>query len=86
MSHIPQVESVAKKVRKLRRFQALSVRQLALQSDLSVRTIQRIENGDTVSYNTKLNTLEQLSKGLGVRVGLLLDVPVKHINKITHIK
>ncbi len=61
---------LAKKIKELRNRKALSQEELSNLSGLSLRTIQRIENGETEARG---DTLKRLANALGVTADELID-------------
>ncbi|WP_348823965.1 helix-turn-helix domain-containing protein [Flavobacterium aestuarii] len=63
-------QNLAKKVKELRKRKSLSQEELAKNAGLSLRTVQRVENGETIP------TAETLK-----RLALVLDVPPKELTE-----
>lgn len=66
------------RVKELRNRKGISQNTLAEESALSLRTIQRIENGET---NPTGDSLKRLSKALNVNLDELIDWPIKENNR-----
>ena len=68
MSQEPNL--IGPRIRKLREHRELSVETLAQRTGCSVDMIQALENGELVP---SLTPLLRLARGMGVRLGTLLD-------------
>lgn len=62
--------SLASKIKTLRKRKAFSQEQLAENSSLSLRTIQRVENGETIPHG---DSLRKLTQALGVNPDDILE-------------
>ena len=69
---------LSKRVKELRNRKGISQNTLAEESALSLRTIQRIENGET---NPTGDSLKRLSNALNVNLDELIDWSVKENNR-----
>ena len=64
-------DSVGKRIRRLRRAKALSLRQLAKQSGVPQSTLSAVETGARGGRNLTLDTGKRLAKALGVTLDYL---------------
>lgn len=71
-------KSVGSKIRQIREFQKIDLKELALRSELDVELIQRIEEEKVIP---SLAPLMKIARAMGVRLGTFLD-DVEHIGPV----
>ena len=76
------VNQVGQRLRSIRKARNLSIRALAVRSNLSVNTLSLIENGRT---SPSIKTLYQLAKGLKVPINVFFDSDL-HDKKVVYQK
>lgn len=77
MESLPEMRTLARRVKALRRAKNMSRSSLALASGLSIDTIRRIETANETGYSPKLDTLGYLAYGLKTPLEQVIAIPKK---------
>ncbi len=75
MEPLPEMRTLARRVKALRRAKNMSRSSLALASGLSYDTIRRVETANETGYNPKLDTLGYIAFGLNTPLTEVIAQP-----------
>jgi len=77
METLPEMRTLARRVKALRKAKNMSRASLATASGLSIDTIRRVETANKTGYNPKLDTLGYIAFGLQAPLSEVVSTPKK---------